>query len=104
MELIGWKTPEEAAADVWCSIHSSLLKGELLLGYKNLKADSEVQQLILVRNSDNTFGIGLMTNGYTALLPAMSKEYLSDIFLDDVKSQKINKQVLETLKNIIEKL
>lgn len=103
MEIIGWNTPEEAAQDVWCSVHSSLLKGELLFGYKNNKNDCDVQQLVIVKNSDNTFGIGLITPGYTALLPAMSKDYFTTL-QDDLKSLKLSKSILETLKNIIEKL
>lgn len=104
MELIGWNSPEEAAQGVWCSIHSSLLKGELIFGYKNNKGDSDTQQLVIVRNQDNTYGIGHITSGYTALLPAMSKDYLETILLEDLKTAKLGKNVLETLKNIIEKL
>jgi len=103
MELFGWTNSEEVANEVWCSIHSSLLKGELLLGYKNTSGDGDIQQLIIVRFENNLFGIGLIANGFTELLPDMPKEYFN-IFIEELKSQKLKKEVLESLKNIIEKL
>ena len=87
MELFGWTSSEEVANEVWCSIHSSLLKGELLLGYKNTSGDGDIQQLIIVRFENNLFGIGLIANGFTELLPDMPKEYFN-IFIEELKSQK----------------
>lgn len=101
MEIIGWSGPEEVAKDVSNSIHSSLLKGELIFGYKNCQGDSDILELVIVANKDQTYGIGLITNGYTALLPAAPKSYF-EILLGDMKTQKLNKKALETLKNIIE--
>jgi len=97
MEIIGWTNAEQAAEEVWCSIHSSLLSGELLLGYKNIRKDSEISRLILVKNRDSSFGIGLVTSGFTELLPSVPKEYLQ-VYYETLKSQKLDKNILELFK------
>ena len=100
MKLFGWLNPNQAAEEVWCSIHSSLLSGELLLGYKNT-SNGDISRLVIVLNKDNSYGIGLITSGYTELLPSVPLEFLS-ILHEDLKAQKLDKKVLEDIKYIIE--
>lgn len=121
MQLIcGWRTADECAASVWNSIHSSLLSGELIFAYKRTDEKSDLQQLVIVKNtvkydsygnpiprSDDGYGIGLMTVGFSALYPTVSFGYLEDNVVCDLKKYKVDKEVLnnylELIKNIKEK-
>lgn len=121
MQLIcGWRTADECAASVWNSIHSSLLSGELIFAYKRTDEKSDLQQLVIVKNtvkydsygdliprSDDGYGIGLMTVGFSVLYPIVSFGYLEDNVVCDLKKYKVDKEVLnnylELIKNIKEK-
>jgi hypothetical protein len=121
MQLVcGWRSADECAASVWNSIHSSLLSGELVFAYKRTDDKSDLQQLVIVKNtikydsygnpisgSDDGYGVGLMTTGFSALYPVVSFGYLEDNIVCDLKKYKVNKEVLnnylELIKNIKEK-
>lgn len=97
----GWNSSFEVANDVWSSIHRSLLEGQLIFAYKSLSSNSELSQIVIVQNQDNTFGVGAMTRGFSYLLPSVPIEYLKTEVFEDLKKYKIDSKILETYKRII---
>lgn len=100
----GWKDNMEAAAEIFNSIHSSLLEGLFVFGYKNTGGPdkSQLLQMIVVRyDNTNVFGLGVVTSGYTMLLPRIPLTYLQNELVTDLKNWKLEKKILETFVQIL---
>ena len=106
-----WKTADQAAYDVWNSIHNSLLDSDLVFGYKSMKPGSDLQQLVVVRNvrwengqrtPDNTYGVGVIYSGYTMLLPKVPHTYLTDTLIEDLIKSKPGDHVIKSYKYMID--
>lgn len=102
----GWENASEAACDVFNSLHRSLLEGIFIFGYKNIFGPdkSQLQQCVVVRFDTNVFGVGVVTAGYTMLLPRVPFSYLETELLEDLKKWKIEKEIIETFKAILKNL
>ena len=102
----GWSDVNEAACDVFNSIHRNLLEGQFVFGYKNTfgPEKSQLMQVIVVRFSKDVFGVGVVTSGYTMLLPQVPITYLDVEFAEDLKKWKIESHILNTYKSIINKI
>lgn len=107
--LVGWGDANEVASSVWSSIHSSLLDGKLVFAYKPYK-ESELTQLVVVRNlkddiygrvMDKDYAVGMMTPGFSMLLPHVPFEYLENDLVSDMKKYKVDKETIETFKKFI---
>lgn len=96
--VIGWSDINELAENIWCSIHSVLLNGKLLFAYRNNNF-----QIVLVKNNVNDFAIGMITQGYTMLLPHIPKSFLKESLVD-LKNNKIEKTIIDIYNKIIEDL
>ena len=116
----GWNDSMEVASSVWGSIHASLLSGDLVFAYRPLgKDEGKLVQLVIVRNFhfedtlvvnspkkvyDDDYAVGYITTGYTALLPHVPLRYLKEEMTGYLDDWKINKEILNTYKAIIEDL
>lgn len=107
--VIGWGDANEVASSIWSSIHSSLLDGKLVFAYKPYK-ESELTQLVVVRNLkddvygrviDKDYAVGMMTSGFSMLLPHVPFEYLENDLVSDMKKYKVDKETIETFKKFI---
>ena len=111
----GWKDTMEAASDVFSSIHANLLSGEFIFGYKNITGveKSDLAQIVVVRFrkgipefgtqdcSEDMFGVGVITSGYTMLLPRVPIAYIETELVNDLTKWKLEKKILNTFKRII---
>jgi hypothetical protein len=115
----GWDDSMEVASSIWGSIHASLLSGDLVFAYRPLgKEDGRLVQLVIVHNFhmehgpsiepikvyDDDYAVGFITTGYTALLPHVPLRYLKEEMTGYLADWKINKEILNTYKAIIEDL
>lgn len=116
----GWRCINDVAAEVWGSIHSTLLKGDLVFAYKSPKEQDKLKQIVIVRNfelSNNpvpgmmdpmkvytSYGVGYITSGYTALLPNVPFRYISGEIVDYLKEWKVEKSIINTYEAIVEEL
>lgn len=107
--IVGWGDANEVASSIWSSIHSSLLSGKLVFAYKPYK-ESELTQLVVVRNlkndtygrvMDKDYAVGMMTSGFSMLLPHVPLEYLENDLVSDMKKYKVDKETIETFKKFI---
>lgn len=87
----GWENAMSVANDLWASIHSSLLAGDLVFAYKDTTGESGLTQIVIVAFNQPTehFSVGMVTSGYTALLPHVPFDYLTNTVLGDLKSIKL---------------
>lgn len=107
--IVGWGDANEVASSIWSSIHSSLLSGKLVFAYKPYK-ESELTQLVVVRNlkndtygrvMDKDYAVGMMTSGFSMLLPHVPFEYLENDLVNDMNKYKVDKETIETFKKFI---
>lgn len=99
----GWSDCNEAACEIFNSMHSSLLSGNFVFGYKNMGGPdkSQLLQFIVVHFDTNKFGLGVVTSGYTMLLPSIPLTYLQNELVDDLKKWKLEKKILDTFIQIL---
>ena len=100
----GWENINEAACEVFNGIHSTLLQGQYVFGYRNTGKDSPLVQAVVVRFDKDIFGLGVITQGYTCLLPRIPLRYLEEEFVADLKKWKIEKEIVETFIQIINEI
>lgn len=102
----GWQNTSEAACDVFNSLHRSLLEGIFIFGYKNTFGPdkSQLQQCVVVRFETDIFGVGVVSSSYTMLLPRVPISYLETELLEDLKKWKIEREIIETYKAILNNL
>lgn len=112
----GWTSVDECASAVWCSIHNSLLEGELIFAYKGTSNKSDLQQFVLVKNLEGKFkdnygrpepcqktgyALGMITSGFSVLYPFVSEKYLLETGLDDLKKYKVPADVIRAYVNLV---
>ena len=109
--VYGWENIEKAAADIYNSLHRSLLEGYPIFLYRNTSQKSDLIQVVVVRNYDDQsnaliddYGVGMITAGFTMLYPHIQKEYLETDLLSDLEKYKVEKKIIDTYKQIINKL
>ncbi len=108
--VFGWDRVDKAAAEVFSSVNRSLLDGVPIFLYKNTSSKSDLIQAVVVRNLDyenrsyTDFGVGVIAAGYSMLYPHIPMEYLETDFLNELEKFKVDKQIIETYKQIIERI
>ena len=110
--IIGWGDANEVASSIWSSIHSSLLDGKLVFAYKPYR-ESELTQLVVVRNLkkdeydiygrvvDKDYAVGMMTSGFSMLLPHVPSDYLKTDLVNEMNKYKVDKETIEAFKKSI---
>lgn len=111
--ISGWENISQVADDVWNSIHSDLLSGDLLFAYRSMNPSSgksgELCQIVIVRNFTvesgkkiyTDYSVGEITTNYSALIPHIPLEYLKGEVVSDLENNRIDKKILEAYKQIL---
>lgn len=118
--FFGWQCINDVAKDVWGSIHSSLLNGDLVFAYKCPSKNATLKQIVIVRNFElvdsgmlgvpdpikhyTSYSVGYITSSYTALLPNVPYTYIAGEIVDYLKDWKIDKTIINTYEAIVEEL
>lgn len=111
-QVVGaWKTVDQVASDVWHGIHERLLyNSELVFAYRSTEPGSDLNQIVVVRNLDrdgqltDLFSVGMITVGFTALVPRVPKEYLEKNVVMDMEKHKVKRDYIDTFKEIIKNI
>lgn len=105
----GWESVEEAAGDIYSSIHKSLLEGCPVFLYKNTNDNTDLEQIVVVRNIDpntgnllDTYGVGEIMKGWTALLPLVPFNYLMTEVRNDLVKYKVDKKIIDSYDQVME--
>lgn len=109
--IFGWQDAMDVAKEAWKAGNLKLLEGDLIFAFKNTGVESALHQIMLVRyfmiNTGGVkvptgeYGLSVVTNGYSYMLPRVDKSYLTYLY-DEIASYKLDKKILMTFRNIIE--
>ena len=112
INIFGWKNAEEVATDIWNSSADILLRGDLVFAFKD--SGSDIEKLVVVNNFEikpdgskvwlNNFGVYMATKTWSCVIPHVTSGYLEEIVLSDLTDHKIDKNVINNYKLILENL
>ena len=112
--IFGWKNQEEVAESIWKTSSDNLLKGDLIFAFQDTSKDKGVEQIIVVHNFDidpgtgnkfyKNFGLTMKTPTWSCVIPHVTIDYLKTVLLGDMESYKINKEIINCFKLILENL
>ena len=90
--ITGWSCIEELADEVYSSIHSGLLQGNLVYALKC----QEFPRLVITQRLDTKdFMVGEIMPGWTAYYPRVPYKFLIDDILEEMKKLKLSKETVE---------
>lgn len=88
----GWSCVEELADDVYSSIHSGLLQGNLVYALRC----QEIPRLVITQRLDTgDFMVGEIMPGWTAYYPRVPYQFLFNDILEDMRKLKLSKETIE---------
>jgi hypothetical protein len=96
--IFGWNNAQEVAETVWTSIHHSLLQGELVFAYRG---SGDLKQIIVVKLGSGQYGVGMITTGFTMLVPKIPADSIEEFVTADLKKYKLDVEIIKGLKNNI---
>lgn len=106
--VCGWNSADEAAQELYRGFNSQLLNGSPVFLYKNTGGNnSDLQQLVVVRSCENPdkFAASILTTGWSVVYPfVLPIEFLRVEILEDMKKHKVDPQVIEVYKQIVNRL
>ena len=90
--ITGWSCIEELADEVFSSIHSGLLQGNLVYALRC----QEIPRLVITQRLDTgDFMVGEVMPGWTAYYPRVPYQFLFNDILEDMKKLKLSKETIE---------
>ena len=95
------------AEQVWVNVHDQVFKfGYPIFSYRNTKKDSRLFQVVIIEDSinDNKYCISVTTPERGYCMTNVPSDYLKSEFLIILKNFDIDKEVLETYKQILKDL
>ena len=88
----GWSCVEELADEVYSSIHSGLLQGNLVYALRC----QEIPRLVITQRLDTgDFMVGEIMSGWTAYYPRVPYQFLFNDILEDMRKLKLSKETIE---------
>lgn len=105
-----WQNVDEVASALWGSIHGSLLEySGPFFAYKSTKSNTELVQLVIVMNFDrnsglvipDNFGVGMITSGFSMLLPHVPMRYLETSLHNDLVKYKVETNIIDIYEQLI---
>jgi hypothetical protein len=91
-QINGWSCVEELADEVYSSIHSGLLQGNLVYALKC----QEIPRLVITQRVDTgEFMVGEFMPGWTAYYPRVPYQFLYSDILEDMKKLKLPKETID---------
>lgn len=95
------------AEQVWESIHDQVFKfGYPIFSYRNTKKDSKLYQVVVIEDAinENKYCISVTTSDRGYCMTNVPSDYLKNEFLTILKNFDVDKEVLETYKQILKDL
>lgn len=100
----GWDSELEVASEIYESNFRTLLEGQLVFAYKNLKKTGSIKLLVVSRVYDGfRFGLLPLGSSWTEFHPRCSKKYLEEIVYKDLVENKTEKFIIEDFLELIKR-
>ena len=89
--IYGYQDATEVASEISGSIHSSLLSGYFVFAYRG---SGDLRRVVVTRIAQDTWMYGIVTPGWTALVPKISREGLLTMVGDEMEARKIPNNII----------
>lgn len=96
--IYGYQDTTEVASDISGSIHDSLLSGYFVFAYRG---SGDLRRLVVTRTSQDTWMYGIITSGWTCLVPKISREGLLTMVTDELETRKIPNNIIDDFKYFV---
>ena len=93
--IYGYQDATEVAAEISGRIHSSLLSGYFVFAYRS---SGDLRRVVVTRTSQDTWMYGIVTTGWTCLVPKISREGLLTMVGDEMETRKIPNNIIDDFK------
>ena len=94
----GYRDTDEVAFDIVGGIHESLLSGYFVFA---LKSSGYLRRLVVTRKSEDTWMYGIVTPGWSGIIPKISREGLAEMLIPELEDSKLKKEIIEDFKYYI---
>ena len=96
--IYGYQDANEVAAEISGSIHNSLLSGYFVFAYRS---SGDLRRLVVTRTAQDTWMYGIVTPGWTALIPKISREGLLTMVTDEMETRKVPNNIIDDFKYFV---
>lgn len=96
--IYGYQDATEVASEISGSIHSSLLSGYFVFAYRG---SGDLRRVVVTRVAQDTWMYGIVTPGWTVLVPKISREGLLTMVGDEMEARKIPNNIIDDFKYFV---
>ena len=96
--IYGYLDATEVANDISGSIHSLLLSGYFIFAYRG---SGDLRRLVVTRTAQDTWMYGIITPGWTCLVPKISREGLLEMCVSEMEIRKIPINIIDDFKYFV---
>ena len=96
--IYGYQDATEVASEISESIHSSLLSGDFVFAYRG---SGDLRRVVVTRVAQDTWMYGIVTSGWTTLVPKISREGLLAMVGDEMETRKIPNNIIDDFKYFV---
>jgi hypothetical protein len=96
--IYGYQDTTDVANDISGSIHSSLLSGYFVFAYRG---SGELRRLVVTRIAQDTWMYGMITPGWTCLVPKISREGLLEMCVTEMETRKVPTNIIDDFKYFV---
>ena len=96
--IYGYLDATEVANDISGSIHNLLLSGYFIFAYRG---SGDLRRLVVTRTAQDTWMYGIITPGWTCLVPKISREGLLEMCVTEMEIRKIPINIIDDFKYFV---
>lgn len=96
--IYGYRDTTDVANDISGGIHSSLLSGYFVFAYRG---SGDLRRLVVTRIAQDTWMYGIVTSGWTCLMPKINREGLLEMCVSEMETRKISNNIIDDFKYFI---
>lgn len=94
----GYRDTDEVAYDIIGGIHESLLSGYFVFA---IRTGGNIRRLVVTRKAEDIWMYGIVTPGWSGLIPKISREGLAEMLVPEMENSKLDKEIIEDFKYYI---
>lgn len=95
VRIHGWGSPEQVAYDISGGLHDRLLQGHFVFAARPVSG--EVKELVVSRRGPDTWMYGIVTTGWTGLIPGIGRDGIMGTLVPMLESKKVGADIIQDL-------
>jgi len=96
--IYGYQDASEVAVDISGGIHNSLLSGYFVFAYRG---SGDLRRIVVTRTGQDTWMYGIVTSGWTALVPKINRDGLLEMCVSEMELRKISNNIIDDFKYFV---